>query len=360
MKIGILTHHYVKNFGAYMQAYGLIAVIKAMYPKAEIEIIDYRVLKHEMVNTLHFFGYKPKRGDTLRGLIEKIGLFFTLRKYEHKLPTSKRMHTAADINSQRYNLIIVGSDEVWNFNDIAYSPIKFGKGITAPMITYAASAGGSTISDVIPAEVKLGVKKFASIAVRDEGTEEFVIALVGRDTLRTLDPVYLYDYRVTCRTKIKNQMKKPYILIYDCHLKPDQVQSIKEFTKKNKLSIVGAGEYRYWYDFHTGNITPFEWAYLFKNSWGVITGTFHGTSFAIKYNRRVAVYLTEKNRINKVGSLLKELHMTSQIVSMDNEGDLLKVLSKDIDYEQVNTILKMRVDESSTYLQKGIEQYGDG
>lgn len=43
MKIGILTHHYVKNFGAFMQAYALTNVIKEIVPNSRVEIIDYRV-----------------------------------------------------------------------------------------------------------------------------------------------------------------------------------------------------------------------------------------------------------------------------------------------------------------------------
>lgn len=54
MKIGILTHHYVKNFGAFMQAYALTNVIKEIVPNSRVEIIDYRVKKHEIMNSLHF------------------------------------------------------------------------------------------------------------------------------------------------------------------------------------------------------------------------------------------------------------------------------------------------------------------
>ena len=123
MRIGILTHHYVKNFGAYMQAKALLSVITERYPNAYVEFIDYRVKEHEKANATHFFGFKPKRGDTVCGYIEKIKLFFTHYREENSLPRSVKVETAEDINKLNYNLIIVGSDEVWNFRDIAYSPI---------------------------------------------------------------------------------------------------------------------------------------------------------------------------------------------------------------------------------------------
>lgn len=44
----------------------------------------------------------------------------------------------------------------------------------------------------------------------------------------------------------------------------------------------------------------YEWVDLFRNAEKVITGTFHGTVFSIKYNKSVLCYPTEKNRINKI------------------------------------------------------------
>lgn len=43
MRIGILTHHYVKNFGAYMQANALISVIREKYSLVDVEVVDYRI-----------------------------------------------------------------------------------------------------------------------------------------------------------------------------------------------------------------------------------------------------------------------------------------------------------------------------
>lgn len=40
MKIGILTHHYINNFGAFLQAYALQTALQEMYPNDEVQIID--------------------------------------------------------------------------------------------------------------------------------------------------------------------------------------------------------------------------------------------------------------------------------------------------------------------------------
>ncbi|MBM6706791.1 polysaccharide pyruvyl transferase family protein [Bifidobacterium pullorum subsp. saeculare] len=356
MKIGILTHHYVKNFGAYMQAKALLSVIHEMYPSAKVEFINYRVKKHERANSFHFFGFKPKRGDTLIGFIEKIRLYYTHKKIEKTLPQSVRVDSAFDINTLSYDLIIVGSDEVWNFNDIAYSPIKFGYGINCPHVSYSASVGGSSVNDNIPMEVIIGIKSFKKIAVRDEKTEEFVEAVTGKKAIRSLDPVYLYNYKLSVRNKIKQVVeKKPYILIYDCKFSNKQIKELIAYARSKDYQILGAGEYRNWYSsVSTTNITPYEWAFLFQNAIAVVTGTFHGTSFAIKYNKPFVAYLTEQNRINKVGSLLRELKLLNRIV--DSNGEIVKVLEQPIEYNEVNMILELKKNTSIAYLRECIDE----
>lgn len=361
MKIGILTHHYVKNFGAYMQAFGLISIIRERFQETQVEFIDFRVRQHEFATSKHFFGYKPNRRDTFKGFFSKIELFFTHKKYEKALLKSKRVFSATEIDALKYDLIIVGSDEVWNFNDIAFDPVKFGIGISTPMITYSASVGGSSVEDQIDDEIVEGIKNFRAIAARDEKTEQLVSELTGRIAVRTLDPVYLFDYKLVCSEKIKKISKeKPYILIYDCHLQEKQAQALMAFAKANNMNIYGAGEYRNWYSsIETSNITPFEWAYLFKHAWGVITGTFHGTSFAIKYNRRFVAYLTEQNRINKVGSMLSDFRLQSQIILNGQEEMLISTLQKRIDYSSVNQIIKNKVTQSLDYLYQEINKISE-
>jgi len=357
MKIGILTHHYVKNFGAYMQARALLSVIQQNFPNVDVELIDFRVKKHEWLNARHFFGFKPKRGDTLLGFVRKTQLFCTHAQYEKQLPRSKRVHDAEEINALEYDLIIVGSDEVWNFKDVAFSPIKFGVGLTAPHITYSASVGGSTVRDNdIPREIKSGIATFKAVAVRDRMSEAVVRELVGRRAEETLDPVYLYDFPLDVSVKISRLAKgKPYILIYDCRLDGTQVKTLTNFAASKGFNILGAGEYRNWYTTDvTVNITPYEWAYLFKHAAYIVTGTFHGTSFAIKYNKLFVAYLTESNRINKVGSLLADFGLEARIASKDNS--IVDVMTQVVDYSRVNEIIAKKKDESLTYLFSNINQ----
>ena len=135
------------------------------------------------------------------------------------------------------------------------------------------------------------------------------------------------------------------------------MDELRKYADDKGLNILGAGEYRKYYDsLDTVNIDPFEWAYLFKNAAYVVTGTFHGTSFSVKYNRKFVSFLTEANRVNKVGYLLTTLGLESHIVMGEDEDNLIEVMEKDIEYTKVNEIIDKKVKESKKYL---FESIGD-
>ena len=46
MKIGILTHQYINNYGAFLQAWALREAISELFPEDEVQIIDYVNIKH--------------------------------------------------------------------------------------------------------------------------------------------------------------------------------------------------------------------------------------------------------------------------------------------------------------------------
>ena len=46
MRIGILTHHYVKNYGAFLQMKAMYETLRRLYPKAEIVVVNYVNPRH--------------------------------------------------------------------------------------------------------------------------------------------------------------------------------------------------------------------------------------------------------------------------------------------------------------------------
>ena len=114
MKIGILTFHDALNVGAVLQAFALQEYIEGL--GYNIEFINYSCRPK--------FTVKRIVGRTLSNTIAKIKDFanYTLYgmrgKYNKVLHVSKVEYsnkTLSEANSE-YDIFIVGSDQVWNFN----------------------------------------------------------------------------------------------------------------------------------------------------------------------------------------------------------------------------------------------------
>ena len=87
---------------------------------------------------------------------------------------------ASHINALGLDALVVGSDEVWNFIDVGYHPVKFGIGIDMPiLISYAAGTESVMPDDTPPMGVAEGLMKFDRLSVRERGGAEWIKNLLG-------------------------------------------------------------------------------------------------------------------------------------------------------------------------------------
>lgn len=354
MKIGILTHHYIANFGAFLQAYALQETLKKEFPEDEIIIINFIHLKHFLINNCGWFRYYKKK-ETLSAWKQKIRLPKTFSSARSKhLSLSQYCFSASDINKLNLDVIVVGSDEVWNFNDKkSNSQLKFGKNLQCKkLISYAPSVGNSGYNDSIPEYVREGLKSFHAISVRDTMGQELVNKITGKRPIKVLDPTFLIKFP-TEKVTLPN---KNYILFYYAeHLPENITKQIIDYAIKNNLAIYGAGECDKAYTDVTVNLSPFQWVEMFKNAQFVVTGTFHGVALSIENHRQFKVYLTQKNRIKKVNDLLSTLDIHNR--EIDTDSDFKDTLQKnEIDYEKVDRIIESMKACSLNYLKTSIKK----
>lgn len=349
MKIGILTHHYVSNYGAFLQAYALREAVSRAFPDDTVEIIDYVNVKHFIINFGGWFRFYPKR-DNMKCWMEKIRVPHTFSEARRKeLQCSPRCYTTAQVNKLGYDVIIVGSDEVWNYRDKkSKAPIKFGHGLDCKhIIAYAPSVGGS--QGELPDYVRQGMRNFCHISVRDEMTRQMVQSVTGENPVNVLDPTCLADIPAFEIPTIS----KPYILFYYCDHLPETVKSrIFDYAWKNGLSVYGAGEEDCRFDKVTVNLHPFAWANMFRDAAYVFTGTFHGALFSVINHRQFWVYLTNKSRVMKVRSLLHMFGIENR--EMDLQFTLDSAAR--IDYMPVQKRLDDCRKQSFAFLRGAIEQ----
>lgn len=352
MKIGILTHHTVVNYGAFLQAYALQEAVKNVYPEATVQIINYIPLKHFAINTIGWFlWYKNRKNWKNWGNIYKLP--FTLKRERSKhMNLSPICFSAADINKLGYDTIIVGSDEVWNYADSkSFNPMKFSHGLTCKnIISYAPSMGNSSL-DNIPELVSEGLKRFSHLSGRDDRTVKLAETATGRKATLVLDPTFLFPLRTE---PSRYKPKHDYILFYYCeHLPLEIKRQIFDYARKHNIEVIGAGDSDKDYERCTVNMTPFEWIDLFKDARFIFTGTFHGAVFSILNKRQFKVYLTNVGRVAKVNALLDGLGIKDRLMGKNYVFDLEKQ-DREIDYDAVYDSISQQRQKSLDYLKKAL------
>ncbi|QHQ63610.1 polysaccharide pyruvyl transferase family protein [Anaerocolumna sedimenticola] len=352
MKIGILTHHYINNFGAFLQAYSLQQAVLELRPNDEVYIIDDLNLRHFIINVGGWFRfYKDK--ENISNWLQKIKLPSTFRNARKAhMNLTKRCYKTSEVNALKLDCIIVGSDEVWNYRETkGNAKIKFGEGLSCnKLIAYAPSVGNISGSDA-PEYVVNGIKKFRAVSARDELTEQLASGIRNEKIYRVVDPTflaYIPDEEVP-------GINQPYIMFYYCDgLSKEQKEVIFDYAKTNGYAVYGAGENDKKYTKTTVNLTPFQWVWMFRHAKYVVTGTFHGVVFSMLSHRDFTCYMTNPSRIKKVGSLLKEFGLSDRQAD-GSANHILSILKRGVDYQAFDRVANVKIEQSKEFLQKAIK-----
>ena len=309
MKIGILTHHYINNFGAFLQAYALQTALQEMYPNDEVQIIDCMNVKHFVINAGGWFRFY-KNKETLSDWLQKIKLPITFAKARKKyMALTPTCYNAKDIEKL-----------------------------------------GQTHETDVPEYVKTGILKFKAVSARDQLTEELAEKIRNEEIERVTDPTFLVhipDEEVPVVTQ-------PYMLFYYCDgLSEVEKQKLIDYAHKNGMAVYGAGECDKRYTDITVNLTPFQWVWMFRNAACVVTGTFHGAVFSMLNHRQFACYLTNPSRIRKVSSLLGEFGLANRRCE-GNAIQIIETLNQKIDYDSIEVEFDKRRSKSKKFLKRAI------
>lgn len=345
MKIGILTFHEGINHGGFFQAFSTYSFLKSK--GYDVEIINYKNKTHWLAEYKEFLITKnPQR------LVSNIKKIFAFKKDQKQMNLSSFTKDATKIK-ENYDVIVVGSDIVWNYewDFLGKDPVYFGQGLNSKKwISYAPSFGAIDCENtVIPDFVSNGLRKFTHISVRDENSKCIVKKACSKEAKVVLDPTFLFE---TNGMEKPIKVNEPFLLVYAFTLRDSDILQTKAFAKKNKLKVVAVGYSQPWADFNIINLGPFEWiGYFYKSSY-VLTGTFHGTLYSLKYKKN---FITSDNKgiSNKTKTILSKLGLLNRLT--EGELNFEYLYTNGIDYDQVTDLLMPLIDDSKKYLINAIE-----
>lgn len=360
MKIGILTFHYAYNFGAVWQCYGLQQTLNRLGYN-EVEILN--VVPHKW----HWF----LMGIPLKISFQNIGK--GLQKFMHWRECKKQFDifrskyikcsppfSMSEIGcfTQKYDVIIVGSDQVWapsQRKDFLYF-LNWNPTFRGKRIAYAPCCATDIIDEKYVTVLQKALDNFDYLSARNICTQKFVYNLINKKVPLVPDPTILANYKSFIK---KANNEKPYILNFVLGqdilggnskaiqflqtLHPECKVISVVVPKSNPIIPILGDEVRY-------DVSPVEWLNLIAHAKLVYTDSFHCTIFSMKFHTPFVAYYSDPIKKSRFEDLCLRFGVTEHIVRSLDELKKAALLP----YAEVDNIFVEQQKIGEQYLREAL------
>lgn len=234
-KIGILTFHNAYNFGAVLQAYALKEYLQKN-SNCTVEIVNY---KNEQIEK------EKSRWESLfnNNVIKELARNFlttpyylkldkVFSKFVNKYLTADNEIKKEELSSLKYDLYLVGSDQVWNLTLTGNDKTFFCDFAMQESIccSYAASIGSSAFSNEELQNYKQLIDRFALISFREKELVPIFEKIASEKKIcSVVDPVFLLK-QDEWNSMASSIVRKPYVLFFCVGYNAELDQTL-EFAK---------------------------------------------------------------------------------------------------------------------------------
>lgn len=364
MKIGILTFHRALNYGAVLQCFALYKTLENM--GHEVEVIDYRTEGIERFRkTFSMMDFTRSKGiaNKLKYVLLSILLHKSKKRTARKFDTfvantmslSNVVKKKDDI-SNCYDIIIFGSDQIWNpdiFNEldpVFYAQINKGN---SKFVAYAASVGKICFienSDNFNL-FKRYIGAYDYISVREPSLKSFLLSKLQIESDVVCDPSLLLP-KEEYEKIAEEPMESNYVLLFDQFKTPYAYPLAGNIAKQLEVEVITIGAETS--PFHKSlckrisEVSPSQFLGYIKNAKCIVTVSFHVTSFSLIMEKDFYTFPKNKND-DRSRTILKVAGLEDRMVESSN------VQFKRIDYSNVKEKLEIYKGESLKYIRKSIE-----
>lgn len=314
LKIGVLTFHRCINYGSYWQARCLAEGLQAMEHNAVI-------LDHEC-RSINFKEWKCAYRPVLPTHVPESDYPLYRKKIENffsafqTLPLSPRFPLHQPQAMDNYDVVVVGSDEVWNLFHPWYGKIKlfYGDDVkTNRLISYAASFGNYPASWGLNESWANKLQNFDAISVRDVNSQIIIKNAIDFEPPIVLDPCL--QFPVNTEQRNYEHLPANYIAVYGHNFSGFFVKRIQEFAKYKNLPLISIGYRNDWADKQWITADPHDFANFIANAECVATNFFHGCVFALRNAKPFACETTPYRSIKLENLMFKvggEKHLVTE------------------------------------------------
>ena len=379
MKIGIVTWFHYRNYGTVLQAYALQKFLKSngyncvlvnyipINKKTILEKIKSGNLKHRIASKIESCRFKFLGSNIKKMILERNRAFesFATKNidFTQKAQTSSELYKL----NETIDCFICGSDQIWNpenFNGVYYLNFVNDKN---KKISYAPSFGVSHIPTPKIEEIRQLVNKFDWLSVREDKGASILKELTQKDIEVVVDPTLLLSKTDWGQVSVNPNISEDYILCYFLGDRQEYwkaVQNLQRMTKY-KVIIIPArfNAYLKKYEIRTST-SPEEFIGLIKNAKLVLTDSYHGVIFSLKFERDFYVFKRFKDKDrrsqnSRIYNILKMLDLEERLVDYNVLKDHKDNYSIE-NYNEINKVLSRKIDDSTAFLTKSLNDFERG
>ena len=311
--VGVLTFHRCINYGSYWQARCLVEGLRRR--GLDAVLVDHRsprVNRAEWRCALSPHLPAPTRDGDRDAYARKARRFLAaFERLPLSPPVSLEQPAAGLHEAEPYDLVLVGSDEVWNQRHPWYGGHPLFYGVGAPgrrLAAYAASFGNQPAADRLDAARAALLGRFEAISVRDDNSRALVRAALGRDVAVVLDPCLQFppapDAMGDAMEDAMEGENEEIAIVYG-HSFPEWFQAgVRAWAHAAGLRLVSLGYRNDWADEQRLDAGPEVFPAAIAGATAVVTTFFHGCVFALLHGRPF-VCAASDYRANKVRSLVR-------------------------------------------------------
>ena len=365
MNILIITHSLRYNYGGILQNYALQQILGRLGINATTLKIRRKIpffcyfleyMKYSIRLCMRKKSWKPLSTENLNVICRNTDLF--IDKYIKMSPTMNLIDKIW-VREQNFDAIVVGSDQV--LHPASYKPIEdvylsFIHNIRK--IIYAGSFGFDEwqYSEQQTSRCREFLKHFAGVSARENKGVYFFENKLGVHADLVLDPTLLLkkeDYARFVGNRPEGAVLTKYILD-----KNDQKERIiQRIAKQLDLAVISASNE----NMDNNDLSPAmrqtnsveSWLTSFYHSDYIITDSFHGTCFAIIFQKRFITIANKERGLDRFMTLLSYLGLENRLVY--DESHIADLAFAPIDYENISQKLTVLRKKSIEFIIKSIE-----
>lgn len=337
------------NYGAVLQAYALHK--KILMLGAENELIYLKNEKPNYFQSLRKYNFRIKCIKLLENYF-RIYRYFSCKSCfnkfvkfsEENFKHTKEIMSLNDIELNKYDAIITGSDQMFGFgvdkNINMARFLCFDDKNKIKRYSFAASFSSYNLDKKQNEFMKKQLKKFEKISVREEQGKSFLKNALSIESQVNIDPVFLLEQeeweKIITNKRI---IKEKYILCYFLISSPILEQVIKKLKEKYNdckvISVQLTSLKRIKADKYIFDAGPKEFLNLIKNAEAVVTTSFHGTAFSLIFKKDFYSVLKKGYRTERFESLLGKVDLKERLLIEDVKIENILPINYDIVFKKL-------------------------